>query len=119
MLRQSPFRRHKLFPKTEGTAMSDDKHNRLKFDLTLTASFAAINALVGALQLAIELAVFPERVEVKDDSPRARLEALAKQILREAKSMTTEGMAETDEAAGTRVAIALVQEISNRLSGEM
>jgi hypothetical protein len=101
--------------------MSKDPNDRppLPVDLPGTSVLAALASLTTTLQLAIELAIFPERIKVKDESRRARLEALTEELLREAKSTPTESIPETDEAAGMRMTIAIVNDITDRIRSEI
>ena len=113
--RLNSFRESAEMRKAWGAPMSDDPGDRLTFDLNRPAAVAAILALIGALQPAIKFAVFPKRLHVDDDTDRGRLVALAEETLRKAKNMITEGIADVDEVAGTRAAIALIEDIFQTL----
>jgi len=101
--------------------MSEGPSNRPPFQINLpgASAVAAVTSLAGALQLAIESAIFSERIEVNGKSQGARLETLTKQLLREAKSIPSHGISSADEAAGMEAAVSIVSEITNRIRREI
>jgi hypothetical protein len=60
--------------------MSDGPANKPPFNIHLpgASALAAIGGLAAALQVAIEAAISPERVEVNGKTQRARLEVLGR-----------------------------------------
>jgi hypothetical protein len=82
--------------------MSDGPGNKPPFNIHLpgASALAAIGGLAAALQVAIETAISPARIEINGETQRARLETLTKQLLHEAKSIPTEGLSSADEARG-------------------
>jgi hypothetical protein len=101
--------------------MSDGPANKPPFNIHLpgASALAAIGGLAAALQVAIEAAISPERVEVNGKTQRARLEILTKQLLHEAKSIPTEGISSADEARGMEAVIGIIGEITTRIRGEI
>jgi len=102
-------------------AMSDGPSNKPPFNIHLpgASALAAIGGLAASLQVAIEAAIFPERIEINGKTQRARLETLTKQLLREAKSIPTEGISSADEASGMEAVVGIIGEITTRIRGEI
>jgi hypothetical protein len=101
--------------------MLDGPANKAPFNIHLpgASALAAVGGLAAALQVAIEAAISPERVEVNGKTQRARLEILTKQLLHEAKSIPTEGISSADEARGMEAVIGIIGEITTRIRGEI
>jgi hypothetical protein len=100
----------------------DQPSNRPPFSFslpTLTAAVPAIAGLTVALQFAAEAAVFPDRLKIDSETNAARLEALIKALLRETKNALTEGVADSDEAAGLTAVIAIINEIAGGIRDEI
>jgi hypothetical protein len=96
--------------------MSDDPSDRPTVDLhfpTPNSIAAAVVSLTGALQIAVEMAVFPERLTIEDKS--ARLSAVTEKLLRAAKSKPTERISDTDELAGMDAALSLIRNVDETL----
>jgi hypothetical protein len=88
---------------------SRDHCGNVRLELsTQSASNAALISLSAAFYSAVAIAAFPERLEA--DKAAQRLDVLFQYLLREAKSVPIEGIAETDEAAGVRAALAIIEE---------
>ena len=102
--------------------MSDQPSNRPPFQVslpTITAAVPAVAGLTVALQFAVEVAIFPDRLKVDGETKLARLEALTKALIREAKNALTEGVPDTDEASGITVVIGIIGEITDGLRNEI
>jgi hypothetical protein len=88
------------------------------FALTHKAAMAAFVGLSVAFEVVFEVAVFPESVEDDADGAAARLAAVSAKALRRMKNLPTEGLSETDEAHGIAAAIAVIENIADRLRRE-
>jgi hypothetical protein len=102
--------------------MSDQPGNRPPFQVSLPTVTAAIPVIAGltvALQFAVEATIFPDRLKVDGESKLARLEALTKALVREAKNALTEGVPDTDEASGIAVVIGIIGEITDGLRNKI
>jgi hypothetical protein len=101
--------------------MSKNPQNRppLPINLPGASVVAVVASLTTTLQLAIELAVFPERIEVENKSRWARLEALTEKLFREAKSTPTDAISEADETAGMNMTLAIIKDITDRIRNEI
>jgi hypothetical protein len=101
--------------------MSEDPSDRTPFGVNLpgASAVATILGLTVSLQLAIEAAIFPDRIKVDDETKEARLESLTKQLLRETKSAPTEGISESDEARGMEAVMSIIKDITGRISKEI
>jgi hypothetical protein len=99
-------------------AMTEDPGLGTKVTLTHKAAMAALAGLSVAFESALEAAVFPEVVEVKGAGPAASLAAISDEALRKMKNLPTQGLCETDEAAGFAAAISVVDGICARLRKE-
>jgi hypothetical protein len=96
--------------------MSDDANDGFSFKIGPPESLVpAITGLAGALQVAMELVVFPQRLEIDEGAPSARLDRLMQQLLQCVKNLSTEGLSESDEAAGLTIAIRIIDELATRL----
>jgi hypothetical protein len=85
----------------------DHRHEHVRLELpTQSASNAALISLSAAFHSAVAIAAFPERLEADKSQ---RLDLLLQHLLREAKSVPTEGIAGTDEAAGVKAALAIIE----------
>jgi hypothetical protein len=85
----------------------DHHHEHVRLELpTQSASNAALISLSAAFQSAVAIAVFPERLEADKAD---RLDLLLHHLLREAKSVPIEGMAEADQAAGVKAALTIIE----------
>jgi hypothetical protein len=78
-----------------------------------------VDVLTGALQVAMESAILPDRFEIDEAEPRSRLEALTEQLLHNAKGRPSQGISEPEEAAGMVATIATIGEIAHRIHGEI
>jgi hypothetical protein len=79
------------------------------------SGFTAVICLGTALRRALEVAAFPERLKVNEQSGIVRLETLTQELLRQAKNTITDSASEADEVAGVRAAITIINEMSRRL----
>ena len=88
---------------------------RVEFSLTHKAAMAAFLALSVAFEVVLENAVPPDRADSDGEARSARLAELRDQALRRMKNVSTEGISEIDEAAGIATAIAVIEDIGERL----
>jgi hypothetical protein len=77
----------------------------------------AIACLNAALEGAIEMAVFPERIKI--DNKGDRLKAITEDLIRKAKSIPIEYVPEETEVAGAKVALIVIDEITRRIREKM
>ena len=100
---------------------ADNPNDRSPLSVNLPGAsiVAALSTLTTALQLAIESAVFLDRIEIDGKTPTARLEALTQQLLSEVKSTPTEPLSEADETAGMNQTIAIITDITDRIRNEI
>jgi hypothetical protein len=77
----------------------------------------AIACINAALEGAIEMAVFPERIKVDDKSDR--LTFIIDDLVRKAKNIPIEYLPEETEVAGAKVALIVIDEIARRIRERM
>lgn len=84
---------------------------------SVDAGLCTVVGLAAALEIAIEAAIFIDRDQVDNESVDTRIDALAKQLLREAKNVPIELMPESDEVEGIATAVALINHCVSQVRG--
>jgi hypothetical protein len=87
--------------------MTEELEGGPEFSVDCAAVIA--NILTCVLAHAVEIAVVPDRLKIDSVSATARLEALEQKLLREAKSVFSEGIPYSLEAKGVTEAITIIE----------
>jgi len=72
----------------------------------------AQHALVAALRVALEAAVFPDKFEIDEQEPRSRIDALAEELARRVQDLECSRSLEDDSIAGKAEAISIINNLT-------
>jgi hypothetical protein len=96
----------------QGGPGNEPKPPESVIDVALSESATVVMgmAFLMTTQLLMRFALWPGRIEDHAPGTRGRFEFLLQEMLREIKNMPTQGMSESDEATGKRIALALLDQ---------
>jgi hypothetical protein len=103
----------------QGGPGNEPKPPEAVIDVALSESATVVMgmAFLMTTQLLMRFALWPDRIKDQSPGTRGRFEFLLQEILREIKNMPTQGMSESDEATGKRIALALLDQTVTVASG--